>query len=192
MSAVLSTIGILQEGPEFEPPSAPIDPLALEVGESASTLAYETAAIAAVAEPALDLIRYPWRSELQGWTIVFLEPRGRASGYTWSAEQRIEVFVKDSDTSARVARVLAHELGHAIDVTLNRPDDRREWLAERELGADTPWWPGSGLPDFESGAGDFAEVFAVTQVGSADFRSELNIKIDEGDIELMAHLSLRR
>lgn len=191
LGAILSVFGVVQAQSTPEIPSTPVDPLAMEAGQNPSTITYETADIAAVAEPALDMIRYPWRSELQGWTIAFLEPRGRASGYTWSAERRIEVFVREQDDSDRIARVLAHELGHAIDVTLNDANDRHEWLIERQLSDDTQWWPGSGRPDFETGAGDFAEVFAASQVGEEDFKSKLNPQIDQGDFELIGRLGLR-
>ncbi|MFW2381383.1 MAG: hypothetical protein ACN4GZ_06445 [Acidimicrobiales bacterium] len=191
LGAILSIFAVIGGTSDPDIPGAPVDPLALDVEQGQSTLTYETADIAAVSEPALDLIRYPWRSELQGWTITFLEPRGRASGYTWSAERRIEVFVREGDDQERIARVLAHEIGHAIDVTLNDSDDRRVWLAERKLANDTDWWPDSGRPDFETGAGDFAEVFAASQVGEADFKSELNPVIDQGDYALIARLSVR-
>jgi hypothetical protein len=192
LGAVLSVIGVMGADSNADMPIAPVTLLALEADDQVSALTYETVEIADVSEPALELIRYPWRSELQGWTITFLEPRGSASGYTWSAERHIEVFVRESDPSDRVARVLAHELGHAIDVTLNSPDDRRDWLTERGLDQDTDWWPGSGRPDFETGAGDFAEVFAASQVGEDDFRSKLNPQIDQGDYDLMTRLALRR
>lgn len=191
LGAILSVFAVVGERSGSDIPSAPIDPLALRVDQEPSTLTYETADIAAVSEPALDLIRYPWRSELQGWTIAFLQPRTTASGYTWSAERRIEVFVDEGDSSERIARVLAHEIGHAIDVTLNDADDRRAWLTERELDQDTQWWPGSGLPDFETGAGDFAEVFAASQVGEEDFKSKLSLQIDAGDYALISRLAVR-
>lgn len=191
LGAILSVIA-LTGGGSSEVPTAPVDPLAMEItSESISGVTYENERVAAIAEPALAEIRYPWRSELQGWTIAFLEPRGRASGYTWSAEQRMEVFVRTGDDIDRVARVLAHEIGHAIDVTLNTPDERRAWLAERGVPADTPWWPTSGSPDFETGAGDFAEVFAASQVGEDDFKSRVESSIDDGDYALLASLWLR-
>jgi hypothetical protein len=192
LAALLSVYSVTSAGSAAAVPSAPVYPLPLTSDQAFSALTYETDDITTVSEPALDLIRYPWRSELQGWTIIFLEPRGTASGYTWSAERRIEVFVKETDDSDRVARVLAHEIGHAIDVTLNSAEDRRDWLSERGLGQNTDWWPGSARPDFETGAGDFAEVFAASQVGEDDFKSQLNPIIDEGDYDLMARLALRR
>ncbi len=192
LGAALSAFAVV--GPnsaEDDVPSAPVDPLALVASETMTGVSFEKESFAAVAIPALDLIRYPWRSELQGWTITFLEPRGRASGYTWSAERRMEVFISEGDDPERIARVLAHEIGHAIDVTLNSPDERREWLAEREASDATEWWPGSGRPDFETGAGDFAEVFATTQVGRDDFKSKVNPEIDDADIALLNRLILR-
>lgn len=191
LGAALSVLAITG-GDANEIPSAPIDPLALNAtSDSVSGITYENDRIEALAVAALEEIHYPWRSELQGWSITFLEPRGTASGYTWSAEQRIEVFVKDGDDVARVARVFAHELGHAVDVTLNTPAERRAWLAERGVDANTPWWPGSGRADFQTGAGDFAEVFAASQVGEDDFKSTVKGTIDDGDYALIAALALR-
>lgn len=169
-------------------PPGPVDPLALQLSEG-TRVGFENGEIAAVAGEALEQIRYPWRSELAGWSVHFLEPRGAASGYTWSREQRMEVFVEADDDVARVARVLAHELGHAVDVSMNTADERRAWLAERGAAPDTPWWPGSGRPDFETGAGDFAEVFAAWQIGDSDFKSRVNPVIDEGDYALIEQLS---
>lgn len=137
-----------------------------------ATVEYESPAIQALAGPALEAIEYPWREELPGWRIQFVSGAGNIAGYTWSREERIEVFVRPGATSTDLARILAHELGHAVDVSKNSGDERREWLAVR--GAeDAPWWPGNGLADFATGAGDFAESFAVWQVGDNDYRGEL-------------------
>ncbi len=127
----------------------------------------------ALGTEALALIAYDWPTRLPGWRIEFVTGDSPVAGYTWSREQRIEVFVRPGADGADLARILAHELGHAVDVTHNRPEDRTEWLRLRGLASDTPWWPDSGAADFRTGAGDFAEVFAAWQIGPGDFRSEL-------------------
>lgn len=190
MGAGLAFVGLYQNTNQGDVPASPVEPLAYEIQDTEGIVAFENTDIQTVSAEGLSLIRYPWRSELQGWEIAFLAPRGSASGYTWSDERRIEVFVKDGDDADRIARVLAHELGHAVDVTRNTGDERRAWLAERNAGAETEWWPISGRADFETGAGDFAEVFAQWQVGNDDFRSVVNPSIDAGDIALIAELSL--
>lgn len=189
LTAGLSVHRFLENPADDGIPSGPVDPLALRGAED-ELVAFETERIETVAVDALERLPYPWRSELPGWTIRFLEPRDQASGYTWTAQKRMEIFVEGDDAADRVARVLAHELGHAVDVTLNTGDERRAWLAERGATAETPWWPSSGLPDFESGAGDFAEVFAAWQVGADDFKSSVNRQIDPGDYELLERLAL--
>ncbi len=191
LGACLAILGVYRSSMEAAIPTAPVEPLAFELRDGAGVVGYETDVIQEVAAEGLEMIRYPWRSELQGWEIAFLTPRGSASGYTWSEQQRIEVFVKDGDDAARVARVLAHELGHAVDVTLNTGDERRAWLAERDAADGTAWWPTSGGADFETGAGDFAEVFANWQLNNDDFRSVVNATVDAGDLQLLELLVLR-
>lgn len=137
-----------------------------------ATVTFESPRVQGLAGPALEAIEYPWREELPGWEIQFISGYGNIAGYTWSREERIEVFVRPGATSQDLARILAHELGHAVDVSRNSGDDRRAWLAAR--GAEqAEWWPGNGLADFATGAGDFAESFAVWQVGDDDYRGEL-------------------
>ncbi|NNF55821.1 MAG: hypothetical protein HKN03_15445 [Acidimicrobiales bacterium] len=191
LGAVLTVFGLYRSSTEAAIPAAPVEPLAFELRDGAGVVVYETDVIQQVAADGLEMIRYPWRSELQGWEIAFLAPRGRASGYTWSDQQKIEIFVKESDDADRVARVLAHELGHAVDVTLNTGDERRAWLAERDADNQTAWWPTGGGADFETGAGDFAEVFASWQLGNDDFRSEVNPDVDAGDLQLLEQLAVR-
>ena len=55
--------------------------------------------------------------------------------------------------------ILAHELGHAIDVTHLHNGDREDWQDARQING-APWWPDAYASDFQSGAGDFAEAFA--------------------------------
>lgn len=153
-----------------------------------ASVAFESPSIQALAGPALESIEYPWREELPGWDIEFVSGAGNIAGYTWSREERIEVFVRPGATSSDLARILAHELGHAVDVSKNSGDERRAWLEIR--GAeDAPWWPGNGLADFATGAGDFAEAFAVWQVGDGDYRGELAPVPTPEQLELLIELS---
>ncbi len=186
--ALLSAHRAFGASPVEGAPLGPVDPLALNIPDD-DLVGFESSRIEATAGEALERIRYPWRSELPGWTIRFLDPRDQASGYTWTANKRIEVFVAGDDDTDRVARVLAHELGHAVDVTLTDADQRRAWLTERGAPSETAWWPGSGRPDFETGAGDFAEVFAAWQVGADDFKSQVNPEVDAGDYALLEQLA---
>jgi hypothetical protein len=137
---------------------------------------------------ALAEIDYPWEQLLPGWTIDFLPERDGFYGLTLVPEQRIEIYVRPEQSPRLLAHVIAHELGHAVDVSLNDGPDRRRWEDQRGFGS-SPWWPGTGATDFSTGAGDFAESFAAWQVGEQDFRSNLGGPPDRADIELLAELS---
>ncbi len=129
-------------------------------------------------EQSLAGFSYDWQNGLPGWEISFHPGRERVLGYTFVQEKRIEIYVRDQMSDPLLAHVIAHEVGHAIDVTQNNGDDRRRWQQLRDI-EDTPWWPGSGATDFSTGAGDFAESFAAWQVGSASFRSNLGPPPDD-------------
>ena len=152
-------------------------------------MTFQSPSIQALAGPGLEAIEYPWREQLPGWQIEFIVGAGNIAGYTWSREERIEIFVRPGATSSDLARILAHELGHAVDVSKNSGDERREWLEARNA-VDSPWWPGNGAADFATGAGDFAESFAVWQVGDADYRGELAPAPTPEQLELLEQLSL--
>jgi hypothetical protein len=110
-------------------------------------------------------------------------------GYTFTNEKRIEIYVRDSMSEGLLAHVVAHEIGHAVDVSLNTGDERRSWLEARGI-PDAQWWPGEGgVSDFKSGAGDFAESFAAWQVGVGSYRSKLGPAPNSEQLELMARLS---
>jgi hypothetical protein len=115
---------------------------------------------------ALALIDFPWRRVLPGWSIAFLPDRPGLRGLTVVDDRRIEIFVRDTDTPQSLARVIAHELGHAVDVELNSPSDRDRWRAARGVGPKVSWWPANGQSDFETLAGDFAEAMATLLTGA--------------------------
>lgn len=105
------------------------------------------------------LLPFNWQTALPGWNVVYLGSRSGYRGLTFPYEKRIEMYVRDGDTGQSLAGILAHELGHAIDVTHFNDSDRSVWLNARgQSGAQ--WWPDAYASDFETGAGDFAEAFA--------------------------------
>ncbi|MEM9562255.1 MAG: hypothetical protein AAGA93_06550 [Actinomycetota bacterium] len=141
-----------------------------------------------VGREALARISYPWERLLSEWTIEFQPATDGLYGLTMVPERRIEIYVRADQSPGMVAHVVAHELGHAVDVTLNSGPERRRWSELRGIGS-APWWPESGANDFATGAGDFAESFAAWQVGPAGFRSTLADPPNGAEIELLAELS---
>lgn len=160
------------DGPRAQTTSSPeslgvVDAAATEVGgivvtppaglvTATSAASPEIAAIGAEAEAR---ISYPYRELLPGWTIVFDAPHEGYRGNTNTVSRTIHVYVRDDDTAGSVAGVLAHEIGHALDVMYLDADARQAWLDIR--GIEGPWWPESGRADFHVGAGDFAEAVAA-------------------------------
>ncbi|MEM7275386.1 MAG: hypothetical protein AAF547_20090 [Actinomycetota bacterium] len=139
-------------------------------------------------QAALAMVSYPWEQLLGDWSIEFLDGRPGLYGLTLVPERRIEIYVRDDQSRDLLAHVIAHELGHAVDVTFNDGPDRRAWEGARGIH-DSPWWPGNGTTDFSTGAGDFAESFAAWQVGSSAFRSTLAEPPNDEQIELLAQLA---
>ena len=115
---------------------------------------------------AMALIEFPWRRTLPRWSIAFLPARVGLRGLTRVDDRRIEIYVRDADSATSLARVVAHELGHAVDVELNSSGDRERWRAVRGAPASVSWWPGNAVSDFDTLAGDFAEAFATMLTGS--------------------------
>jgi hypothetical protein len=137
---------------------------------------------------AVELVTYPWRSRLPGWTIEFLPPRPGYEGMTYPRRRLIEVYVRPGASARQVAEIAAHELGHAVDVSRLTDADRARWRAARGLPDTTAWNPTSAAPDFASGAGDFAEAFAAWQVGKSS-RSTLAGQPDAQQLALVAELA---
>jgi len=120
--------------------------------------------------------------------VKFLPGRAGILGGTGTYERRVEIYVRVDQTVEDVAFTLAHELGHAVDVTYFGQDERRAWLAARGLDPDTPWWVESGATDFGSGAGDWAEAFAIHLFGGTG-HSRLAGQPDAAQLELVARLA---
>jgi hypothetical protein len=171
--------------PNFDVPTGP-----MAMVDQRSRVGYANPDIEPLAIRATDAITYPWREMLPGWTIQFVPGTTKVAGYTWSSQKHIEVFVRPGDDARSLARVLAHELGHAVDVTLNTADERRTWLAQRNATTDQ-WWPAAGQADFSAGAGDFAEAFAYWQLRDTAVRSQVGGTPTAADLALLVQLARR-
>jgi len=117
-----------------------------------------------IGQQADDLITYDWESVLPGWTVLYEGDSPGYKGLTHWPSKTITIYVDDGAGADDVAEVLAHELGHALDVTYMDNDTRTQWLEAR--GMPMVWWAGNGLNDFSVGAGDFAEAVAALWVDS--------------------------
>lgn len=139
------------------------------------------AARADIARRALRLVAV--RPADVGYTLRLDGARDEIRAQTDTARRTITLFLRDGDPVNRVAHDLAHEIGHAVDATRLTDADRASYLAAR--GApDARWYPAGGVSDLESGAGDFAEVFALCAAASQDFRSRLAPRPDDPCQEL--------
>lgn len=142
-----------------------------------------------VAARALGLISFDWRNGLPGWELRFLDGRSGYRGLTYPEASVIEVFVRPGDTAEGLAHVVAHELGHAVDVSRLSDADRAEWAAARGYGSQAPWWVASGGSDFASGAGDFAESFAFWQAAGGQWFGDLAGPPNPAQVGLLARLT---
>ena len=157
--------------PAFEWPEPAMAPPVTVVAPTTSaptTSAPTTAAV--IGDPrgveTMALIAFPWRRTLPGWSVEFLPAQAGLRGLTRVDGRRIEIYLRDGDSPDSSARVVAHELGHAVDVELNSAADRERWRTVRGVAPSVPWWPANAVSDFDTLAGDFAEAFATMLTGS--------------------------
>jgi len=123
------------------------------------------------AESALSLIQFPWQK--LGFEIVFMPPRAGFRAMTFPAKHRIEIYARPQDDVDLLAYDIAHELGHAIDVTYNTSETRRHYMELRGINPETPWFGCDRCSDYNTPAGDFAETFARLLCGPKYFRSRI-------------------
>ncbi|MCB0995773.1 MAG: hypothetical protein KDB21_11815 [Acidimicrobiales bacterium] len=165
----LTTVGALVLIPAPRPNRATLMPVTttafagdVELGPATSVIrGVDPLSVGGAAE---QLVTWPWEDHLPGWSIEFAGPDEVLRGNTNVPNRTITIHVRPTDTPSDLAGVLAHELGHAIDVTYFDDGDRARWLDAR--GLDVEWWVDSGTSDFHAGAGDFAEAVAAVLVSS--------------------------
>lgn len=134
------------------------------------------------------LLDFPWEARLPGWRIEFSSSRSGLRGLTYPDTKVIEIYVRPTDSPASLARVLAHELGHAVDIELNSATDRQRWRDARGIGSGARWWPDPSTSDFDTGAGDFAEAFAVWLTGVTSL-SRVGAPLTADHLALVAQLA---
>ena len=106
------------------------------------------------------------------WTLRFEVYNGVYAGFADGPAKVVTIWVRPTDSQAKLRIVLAHELGHVLDYTTLSKRGRVTYLALRQRGGSrAPWYPANGTTDFASPAGDFAEVYALYRAGGGDFRS---------------------
>jgi len=103
--------------------------------------------------------------------LAALRPGLRAQ--TDTRTRTITLFIAHDDVPHRVAHDLAHEIGHAVDHERLSATARRAFLRRRGIHATVAWWPRDGRSDYATGAGDFAEVYALCHASSPEFRGRL-------------------
>ena len=122
-------------------------------------------------DQAIALISFPWQ-QLK-YDVVFLAPKHGVRAMIFPRTRRIEVYARPTDDAHQVAYDIAHELGHAIDITFNTPETRKQWMEARGINPNTPWFGCNGCTDFTTPAGDFAETFAYLLLGPGNFSSKI-------------------
>jgi hypothetical protein len=137
---------------------------------TAATASAETSRQRAVTAAALELVS--GRPADLGYRLVIAPPRPRVRGVTDRFRRTITLFVGDHEVPHVLAHDLAHELGHAFDDRRMTDALRRAYLRRRGR-PEARWWPHGQFSDYATGAGDFAEVFALCHAASPEFRSRL-------------------
>jgi hypothetical protein len=108
-----------------------------------------------------------------GWTLEWHEAREGYLAATYPPPRVIAVYVRPGRSAALTAYDLAHEYGHALDISYLDDNTHRQWGERRGYGA--PAWFGCDMcNDFATPAGDWAESVAVCLTGNrGTFRSRL-------------------
>lgn len=136
-------------------------------------------------ELALGLISFPVAATR--YTMVFAGHLDGILGITDNSNRTITIYIRNGQSTSSIARVIAHEIGHAVDFGLLTWAKRAEYMSIRGLTADS-WYPCNLCEDYASPAGDFAEVFAYWQLGPGDFRSMMSGEPSPEQLAALVHI----
>jgi hypothetical protein len=121
---------------------------------------------------ALATIDTPWRR--LGYRLLVRPARAGVLGMSDATARTLTLYVRRDESVPLLAFTLAHEVAHVVDYEALTEADRRHWRRLRGIAESAPWYTDrAGAPDLATGAGDFAECFAVYEVGLVDFRSHV-------------------
>lgn len=135
-------------------------------------------------EAVLASLDFDWQA--LGVPLTFLPARSGYYGLTF-LDGPIEIYVRPDQSPAHLSHVVAHELGHAIDLRWLDDADRARYRELRALD-DRGWYACGYCTDFDTPAGDFAEVFATALVGARHFSSNLAAAPDPGELRQLRRL----
>lgn len=136
---------------------------------------------------ALDSIPFDWQPLLPGWTIEFAGFHEELLGGTSWQDRRITIWVRPEQSIGQIRHVIAHEIGHALDVTYLDESVRTRWMTHRGFPSEDDWWPESGENDYASPAGDLAETVA-TWVNGTDHWAGTGDEPTDADVALLREL----
>lgn len=77
---------------------------------------------------------------LDGWQVAFLPPDPHALGRTRPSIRTIELYPRRGYTTRVMAWVLAHELGHRLDLAYLTDPSRARWRHLRGFEPSSPWF----------------------------------------------------
>lgn len=173
------------EPPSTAPPPAPPTTAAPTTAPPPAPAPAASATAAEKGAAALASIAYPWPRT--GFAIEFHPGRSGFLGLLNSTTKTISIYVRDDESTSKVARVIAHELGHAVDLTFLTDAEQAQYRQIRGLDR-RGWYTCNGCTDFSSPAGDFAEVFTWWLLGPGSFNSVLGPPPDAAQLAQLAPL----
>ena len=109
-------------------------------------------------------------------------------GLTDPGTRTVTVWVRPELTEGDLVSILAHEIGHVVDLVSTTAAERGRYLDVRGLTTIRSWDPCDRCSDYQTPAGDWAESFAEWLVGPHGWRSQLGPPPDADQLAQLAPL----